>query len=204
MSKCGTTTGRRLHIRRGDKPCDPCATAHRRYMKRREFHTGQLQAPPIGVARRLQALAVVGHSSDDLAPLLGVNPSLVRRLRRGTQAFVRATTHRRVDEVFRALQMTPGTNESTARQAKQRGWVPAFAWESHTIDDPNALPNLTGYNEDTVQALLAGELPEYELVDLDEVVRRMPGQGSKSIANRLGISWHICQGALERVRKAAA
>jgi hypothetical protein len=104
-----------------------------------------------GTTRRLQALARLGHDSATLAPLLGVNPRRVERLRRGEKPVVHATVAARVDQTYRALNMTPRTGWQADRArniATRKGWQPPLAWDDgngpHGIDNPNATPAPAG------------------------------------------------------------
>lgn len=96
--------------------------------------------PAVGTMRRLRALACIGYSVTYLADELGVKFQYVSYLRSGKSKGVTAETARKIDALFRRLQMTQGPSESAARNAAGLGWPPPLAWDEETIDDPAAHP----------------------------------------------------------------
>lgn len=101
-----------------------------------------------GTRRRLQALAALGWSRNELAHMLDVSgPSINARLRKT------GPVHRDTATKVRALydqlwDITPppmtgkakGIRNRIRSQAAERGWVVPMAWDDGTIDDPAATP----------------------------------------------------------------
>ncbi|NUS00397.1 MAG: hypothetical protein HOV67_34675 [Kribbellaceae bacterium] len=162
--------------------------------------------PALGAQRRLQALVANGWSQVKLAELLGLARSNFGRLMREEK--VTAEKAAQVHALYRELQDVapePATyRERTAitwsrEYAAERGWFPPIAWEDDTIDDPAAHPNMTGYDESTVQALLDGQVVAFETVDIAEAARR--GRPVRALAEQLGLSYNTLYA---RIRAKAA
>ena len=101
--------------------------------------------PAAGTARRLQALAFMGHSAPALAACLGVPELSLRRLQAGKAALVPLPLARAVAALYDALWDVRGGSIASARMASHRGWSPPLAWDDdpgdpHWIDDPSAVP----------------------------------------------------------------
>jgi hypothetical protein len=101
--------------------------------------------PAAGTARRLQALAFLGHSTPALAGRLAVAERVIRRIQRGKPAQVPADLAAAVSALYDALWDVRGGSHAAARMAARRGWCPPLAWDDddedgHGIDDPAAVP----------------------------------------------------------------
>jgi hypothetical protein len=101
--------------------------------------------PAAGSARRLQALAWMGHSTPALACRLAVAECVVRRLQRGKPTDVPAALAGAVSAIYDALWDQRGSSPRSAHMAIRRGWCPPLAWDDnpgdpHWIDDPAAGP----------------------------------------------------------------
>lgn len=94
----------------------------------------------IGTKRRFEALAAMGHGKEDVARELGVHWSNLYEYTYVERVTV--TTAENVRRVYARLSMTPGSNEVMRWKARRLGWLPPFAWDDHTIDDPLAEPDL--------------------------------------------------------------
>lgn len=94
--------------------------------------------PAVGTHRRVQALAVIGHSLRVVGARMGVTQQAVTAMLR--KQVVTAATAAKVADVYRELHLTPGTSVRAANFAIARGWAPPLAWDDDTIDDPTALP----------------------------------------------------------------
>lgn len=92
----------------------------------------------IGSARRLQALAYAHYSSDDLAPMLGALPEVVRRWRGGKAPMISGEWHDAILALARTLDGTRGPSRRAHAYATRQGWVPLAAWDD--VDDPDAEP----------------------------------------------------------------
>lgn len=102
----------------------------------------------IGSARRLQALAVLGHPSRHLAAALGQKDhSTVLDIQTGRVWQVRALTASRISALYDRLWSTPGPSKETTRRALARGWVGPLAWNDDELDDGYAMPDDRRYEE---------------------------------------------------------
>lgn len=159
---------------------------------------GKTLLDPCGTRRRLQALVALGWAQAHLAEQIGWTAGNFYALIHGVYGHVTVDTARLVRQLFDTLadlvpaETNPHERRSASRArryAAAREWFPPIAWDEGTIDDPTAHPNMTGYDETVVQALLAGQEIEYSDVDLREFVRRLPDVPFKTIAQRLGLSY---------------
>lgn len=112
--------------------CPEAREAKRLYDKRMK-HGLQPSAsiPVVGAARRLQALATLGWSMDDLAELLRCNRGYLSALRLQYKPRIHVATHRRIDDLYRRLWDKPGPSPRAAADARARGWAPPLAWGRH-------------------------------------------------------------------------
>ena len=106
---------------------------------------GSPALPAAGTARRLQALAYMGHSARTLAEGLGVPEHYARRVQSGLAATVPRALAADVSALYDALWDKRGTSDASARMARRRGWCPPLAWDDdpgdpHFVDDPAAGP----------------------------------------------------------------
>jgi hypothetical protein len=98
-----------------------------------------------GSARRLQALAVMGHSTAALGARLGVTRTWVHHLQHSGHGTVSAELAAAISALYDELWDVRGPSARSARVAARRGWAPALAWDdncgdAHWIDDPAAVP----------------------------------------------------------------
>ncbi|MFD6740741.1 hypothetical protein ACWHA6_37965 [Streptomyces anthocyanicus] len=121
-------------------------------------------APAAGTVRRLQALAVSGWPVSRLCRETGLSPYRVDRLLMGVTRAVSVDDARAVAVVYERLGAASpglcGVSHIAARGARERAaaarWAPPAAWDDDTIDDPQAIPQWTGYCG-TVRGALAHE-----------------------------------------------
>lgn len=95
--------------------------------------------PAVGTTRRLQALVAFGYTQSDLCSRLGMSATNGTCLFSGAQVLVTATTARKVEALFDALQLIPGPSDRARQRAARRGWAPPLAWDEDTIDNPDAV-----------------------------------------------------------------
>lgn len=98
--------------------------------------------PALGTQRRLQALVVGGYSGRWLSSKMGKSECYLNPVINGARTKVTARMAREVDALFCELQMIPGPSGRARGLGKQRGYVPAFAWDEAAIDDPDEQPDL--------------------------------------------------------------
>lgn len=121
----------------------------------------RVQFTPLGIQRRLQALAVIGYSSEFIADKVQTHPSTLNRLRRGPVSFVRHDYALRVVEMYEALHMTPiniPVSSAAARtHAQHQGWLAPLAWDDIDRDPtPTRATSTTAVDEIKVQRVLDG------------------------------------------------
>jgi AraC-like DNA-binding protein len=129
---------------------------------------------PTGTRRRVQALAWMGWSAEEVARRAGTTrPTLATLILPSRRISVALA--RRVARVYAELCMTPGPSKVAAGRARSLGFAPPLAWDD-TIDDPAATPDL-GEKASRTSALAENAA---ELVD---------GQGYtvEQAAERLGV-----------------
>lgn len=125
---------------------------------------------PVGLQRRIRALAVLGWSVEHLAAHRGIPVTNLDRLRRpANRQHVKLGFAEHVLAVYEEFSNkvppeTPSAKAVRTRAAKQ-GFHSPWAWDEDTIDDPDALP-ADGYtprrqpdefDEILVERVLAGE-----------------------------------------------
>ncbi len=103
----------------------------------------RIPVDPTGTMRRLQALAVDGWGADEIAGLLGVQPSSVRRHRAGTRVQILwglREQYRLLYEKIQSLADPSGSSKWTRDFAAKSGFLGPERWADGEIDDPGALP----------------------------------------------------------------
>ncbi|MYR30534.1 MULTISPECIES: helix-turn-helix domain-containing protein [unclassified Streptomyces] len=148
-----------------------------------------------GSRRRLQALAVIGHSPNALAPLLGLDAGWVYRIADGRAARVSGQTALRLTALYRQLLQRPApTGHGPVRsrnRAARLGWHGPLAWAD--IDDPACEPE----TDDTEPR------GTRERVDETEVARLVAdGWRDEEIAAELGCHPRTIRRARARLRAA--
>lgn len=185
--------------------CPDAREAWRLYRKRtREGRIQPAHVDSIGTARRLQALAAIGWSLDELTMYLGWPKGSVQNRRTARWPTVTRATADRVARVYDELSMTPGPSSRARDLAVRRGWSPPLAWNDDEIDDPAAKPAVgtrrwtCAPNETVIAAVLAGDVDARRQLkgpDRQELVRRLHAQGLNDvqIIERTGLSRRLVQ-----------
>lgn len=92
--------------------------------------------------RRLQALAVMGWPTREIAARLGnLDPQTYQYIANGRTRTIRRRTEQAIAELYDELWATPGPSRKSASIAKGKGWVPPLAWDDDSIADPSARPH---------------------------------------------------------------
>ena len=144
-----------------------------------------------GSARRLQALAVNGWPSRNLAKQLGhKDPMTIQHVANGQTPTIRLRTKDAIRGLFDELWDQPGPSKRTASIAKARGWLPALAWDDDLIDRPDHQP-------EDVRRPIRTTWSGITLEDIEEA--RAQGYGTaEQIGWRLGVSRDTVQQILSR------
>lgn len=98
----------------------------------------------VGVSRRLQALARIGHNRVTIAGDLGYGPrsnALGRLYAPKPGAVMTIDLARRLVAIYDRRRHRRGPSTRTIGHAKRAGWVEPAAWTAATIDDPAASPD---------------------------------------------------------------
>lgn len=100
------------------------------------------KVPAVGAHRRLQALAYMGWTNEQIEERMGAGVSMTSWIFHHDR--ITHDLHRRVEAVYDALwDQTPpdtyGSRRAVAR-ARARGWVGPLAWDDDDIDNPDASP----------------------------------------------------------------
>lgn len=141
--------------------------------RRQHRHTPTL-IDATGTARRLQALATLGWSYNQLATRLNWPWRYVQRLAYKRRPTVARATAQRVAAVYLDLYTKSGPSLLTSRYAAAKGWGGPLAWNN--IDDPAEQP-ATGEpatpddrpDEVLVARAMRGLVPYRQLTDADRV-----------------------------------
>lgn len=193
LPECGTIAAYARHMRRREPVDRACKDIHAARMRdyRASIRNGEVRTvPALGVKRRIQALMAMGFTSAHIARELDVPDNLVRHwYREGKTVYV--ATYEKVAALFERLEATVGPSQLSAARARKKGWPTSIAWDLETIDDPDAQPNLTGYDEETVRALIEGFQPEFEPQDLEEAIRRTSYFSIAEQCRLFGVDRHL-------------
>lgn len=126
--------------------CDPCGVRERARVKdayrfKRDVSGRDRRISAVGVVRRVEALAVLGWSGRDVAARAGVNRTHLQQTRAGKFQTVLASTHQKIDAVYRELMWTVCDTHGakwTRAIAAKAGYAPPAAWDD--IDNPRERP----------------------------------------------------------------
>lgn len=129
--------------------------------------------------RRLQALAVMGWPSRQIAARLGrLDQQTYLYVQNGRTTTVRRRTEDDIARLYDELWDQPGPSTRTAAHARAQGWAPPLAWDEDSIVDPNARP--VGARASSASQARREELIEdyhdtwdYHLGDLDIAAARL-------------------------------
>lgn len=152
---------------------------------------------PVGIVRRMRALAALGWTAVEIADLGDLTLAQVKHYRAGRLTYTCPEVAQAVVQVFDRLAMTtpPPTpaHLRTRTMAAARGWAPPLAWDD--IDDPDETPNLGAARDDdidpvAVELAIDGADVRLTRAERAEVARRMAEQGAsdRQIAAILGVS----------------
>lgn len=162
-----------------------CGEAARRYQAGRTYdaHRGLPRTlDPHGLRRRVEALACLGWSGQDIASRLGHGHEWLRQVLRGQRVYRR--THEQIVAVYDELVTLPPPCDTATRRAmvartkaraERLGFVPSHRWLN--IDDPTEQPD-PGYQP-------TRDRDEFDPVVVQRIVGgdwRLPAQLAERIA----------------------
>ena len=151
-----------------------------------------------GSRRRLQALAVNGYSTRDLAARLGhKDPATVQHIASGKTPTVRYRTMDAIRDLYEELWDRPGGNARSASIAKAKGWLPPLAWDDDLLDDPSHEP------EDVRRRPVRGGGHGITVEDIEEA-REQGYETAQQIGWRLGLSKAAVSQILSRSEQVAS
>lgn len=115
----------------------------------------------VGVSRRLQAFAAIGHPDEDVAGWLGVDVAVVRDLQRdGACDEALAGT---VAAVYEQFATTPGRCRATRLQARLGGWVTDLTWDDIDHDTtPQSVRRPTVWRQQCWSAPRSARVADYQ------------------------------------------
>lgn len=141
--------------------------------------------PTVGARRRMQALALLGWTNRDLAPLVGRTPeSLAATMRRS--ATISRDLHERIASVHSRLWNTPAPVSAASKrvrtEARLKGWMPTAAWDDIDHDDAPQLG-------ETIVSLAPTGRTSRAAVDPDDIAWMLRSNATSwEAAERLGIT----------------
>lgn len=157
--------------------CPEAVTAKRLYDKRMRVGTQRGgYVPALGAQRRIQALAWMGWTNEQIATAAGVSLRTVESITWGFTKSGRILVgiHDKIAGAYRAMECKPGPSALRAKRAKGSGWAPPAAWDN--IDDPQEQPQL------------ATKSTGRHFLDLDEAAHLLrSGESAQRAADRLGV-----------------
>jgi len=151
-----------------------------------------------GSARRLQALAVNGWPTRNLAKQLGhKDPATIQHIANGKTPTIRLRTKDGIRDLYNELWDQSGPSPRTAAIAKGKGWLPALAWDDDLIDKPEYQP------EDVRRRGVSGGGSGITMEDIEEA-REQGYESAQEIGWRLGVSRDAVQQILSRSHRIAS
>ena len=151
-----------------------------------EYTNAAVSVVAVGTARRLRALVAYGYPQRDLCARIGQSTGWCSDVVTGRSERVTASSARAVADLFRQLQMVPGTDRNARRRAKAKGWLPPLAWDEDRIDDPL-------YEPEVVQT---PRTPEDDFTDFEYLISS--GVGVEAACARLGLAPNSLKRKYER------
>lgn len=142
----------------------------------------------IGSIRRVQALALQGHSRGSLARRAGMSlAALNASLQRPTISIALA---REIRDLYAQLVETPGSSSHATRLAVSAGWSPSHAWDEESIEDPRAEPvhELDVIDEVAIARVLSGIPTPLTRSEFLEAIHRgtQAGMSTEQLGRLLG------------------
>lgn len=96
--------------------------------------SGGARVDAIGTIRRLQSLVAFGYPRAHLGQRIGWSATNIGRLLDQATGHVNADTARKVEALFRELQLNPGPSVRARNDGARRGWSLPFDWDEDELD----------------------------------------------------------------------
>lgn len=142
--------------------------------------------------RRLQALAVMGWSTRQIAARLGnLDAQSYQFIQSGRNKTIRRRTEQAIAALYDELWDQRGPSARTSGLAVRKGWLPPLAWDDDTIGDPAATGHGAGWEP--------RKRDRADLVE-DFTEMRRAGTSFAGCAMRLGMTEMALERALYRAR----
>ena len=144
-----------------------------------------------GSRRRLQALAVNGWPTRNLAKQLGhKHATTVQDIAAGKTPTIRLRSMDAIRDLYERLWDQSGPSPRTAAIAKAKGWLPALAWDDDLIDKPE-------HEAEDVRRPVRSKWSGVTIEDIEEA-REQGYVSAEQIGWRLGVSRDTVQQILSR------
>jgi lambda repressor-like predicted transcriptional regulator len=152
-------------------------------------HT-QVALPIVGSMRRLHGLGWQGHTYAFISTESGIPIDRLRHVSSSSSIF--AVNAARIAGVADRYGYAPGPSMRARIRARALGALPLAAWPEDTIDDPDAVPDLSALRVDEPR----------RRIDLDEVAERLSyGAELADVAAALGFAEASVKEALKQRRR---
>ncbi|MGW5197317.1 hypothetical protein [Streptomyces spiralis] len=99
--------------------------------------------PALGTIRRIRGLYYAGHGPQSITVHAPLTLTLITEIAGSVYESVAPTTEAAIKRACTALTSVEGTSYRARARALREGWAPLNAWDD--IDDPQAVPDWTGY-----------------------------------------------------------
>lgn len=147
--------------------------------------------------RRLQALAVMGWPTRQIAARLGnLDAQTYVYIANGRTRTIRRRTQEAIAELYDELWDVPGPSQRTRSIALGKGWLPPLAWDDDDIADPAATPHVDG-----IPRLRRSGRRAHEVAEDFHDTWEYHGGDLNVAADRLGMSRNTLEQNLNRARQ---
>jgi plasmid maintenance system antidote protein VapI len=150
---------------------------------------GRAHTDGTGTIRRGRALVRIGYQINIIAKAIGMHPDALGRLINRNESIVLVSTARAMTAAYKQWAWRPGPCQQSRSHAQRLGWHGPMAWDTDTIDDPNADPDVDDLT--AIETPSADRLSRNELAaQRREWIQKLTNSGHppSEIATRLGMN----------------